>query len=103
MTSVVYQLWQPFNLVYGPWYRAEFKVGSQTVTAVVQPDMEPGRYFWSVRFPAYNPKPYSGDPNTPHLKKTPLPEAKIGGAAPDLATAKKRAEEAARTGRPPLT
>jgi len=60
-----YQFWVPFNLTYGPWYRATFSSKGQMVTAVVQPDMEPGRFFWSIRFPAYNPKPYTGDPNKP--------------------------------------
>lgn len=51
--------WTPFNASYGTWYRlgcerkglrSDVKVASGKVaTVLVQPDMEPGRWYWSIR------------------------------------------------------
>lgn len=98
-TEPSYQVWVPFNNVYGPWYRFQVRIGTQMIICVVQPDMDNQSFFWSVRFPAYNPKPYSGDPNTPHAKKEPLPEYKVGGREKTMDLAKAAAMRAAREGR----
>ena len=43
--------WRSFNPVYGPWYRL-IQAGGKTISggeAVVMPDMDKGRWFWTVR------------------------------------------------------
>lgn len=99
-------VWEPFNHTYGPWFqlRALGKDGvsvalthaGRRAEAVVQPDMNRQRWYWSVRFAAYRPRP--SKPGKP--KKIPLPERKIGGRAKTMKEACTMAQQAFKTGRP---
>lgn len=89
-TEPSYQVWEPFNHVFGPWYRFKIRIGTQVVVCVVQPDMDNASFFWSARFPAYHPK---------GPEKESLPEHKVGGREKTLDLAKAAALRAAREGR----
>jgi hypothetical protein len=84
-----FQLWKPYNEANGPWYKAYFKVGGRSITAVIQPDMDRTSWFWSIRIAAYHPRPSTIAKNP---KVTELPQRKFGGRATSLNDAKMKAE-----------
>lgn len=106
-------VWHAFNQTYGPWYEmkevkaaisVDLKHKGHVVTAIVQPDMDKGAWYWSVKFHAYKPKPAHSDDNK-ELKrkpKVPLPERRYGGKSQTLKTAMAKAEEVFLTGRPTM-
>lgn len=103
--------WEPFNASYGPWYRMRgigkdgvsiaLKHAGRGAEAIVQPDMDRGSWYWSVKFKAYRPRlNKEPEPGKPKPKpKTPLPERRIGGRAPTLEEAQKLAESTFLLGR----
>lgn len=100
--EVGFERWVAFNHSFGPWYRLQderngmsrdLSSGGRNVSVVVMPDMSKVRWYWTVKFFAYNPKNSRG-------KNQPLPEATLHGIELTLELAQEKALEAFRRGRP---